>query len=214
MKLPWRSATPVCRRLRTQPSISCSATPRMYSSLRGLAQTRPSCGTYTRFSNPDPNPSWNPTLPYSPNQVRHLDGSVESAELGAAERYLAAGHARNEVVVHVDDDAVPDEQNLSLLSRTFCSVHAEPGFPACAPHLPRTHPATPHMWSACSPRRTTPATSSRTRPAVLDRYTVQPNAPCSPSCNNLAGIPTARLRGYTGQRRATAARQATAHRCE
>ena len=41
-------------------------------------------------------------------KLRHLDGSIASAELGAAERYLAAGSARNEVVVQVDDDARPD----------------------------------------------------------------------------------------------------------
>lgn len=102
----------------------------------------------------------------SPHQLRHLDGSVASAELGAAERYLAAGHARNEVVVHVDDDAIPDEQNLKLLSRTFCSVHAEPGFPTCAPHHP-AHALQSRMWSACAAQRATPATLSRTRPAVL-----------------------------------------------
>jgi len=44
-------------------------------------------------------------------------------------RYLAAVHARNEVVVHVDDDAEPDAHNLNLMSRSFCSVHAETGFP-------------------------------------------------------------------------------------
>ena len=31
--------------------------------------------------------------------VRHLDSYVGNAELGAAQRYLAAGHARNEVIV-------------------------------------------------------------------------------------------------------------------
>jgi len=74
------------------------------------------------------------------SKLRHIDGSVTSAELGAADRYLAAGHARNEVIVHVDDDAVPDEHNLELISRTFCSVHAEAGFPTYAGGLsPSVH---------------------------------------------------------------------------
>jgi hypothetical protein len=100
-------------------------------------------------------------------------------------RYLAAVHARNEVVVHVDDDAEPDAHNLNLMSRSFCSVHAETGFPTCAPHPP-CNP----MWSACG----------------LHPY----HAPCT----HALGIPTARPLGFTGRRRATAARQATAHRCE
>ena len=74
------------------------------------------------------------------SKLRHLDGRVANAELGAAQRYLAAGHARNEAIVHVDDDAIADAHNLELISRTFCSLHAEAGFPTCAPHPPCQHP--------------------------------------------------------------------------
>lgn len=63
------------------------------------------------------------------SKVRHLDGSLESARIGAAERYLAAGRAVNEVIIHVDDDVLPDGRNFQLISHMFCAVHAEPGFP-------------------------------------------------------------------------------------
>lgn len=68
--------------------------------------------------------------------------------------------------MHVDDDAIPDEQNLKLMSRTFCSVHAEPGFPTCAPHLYPAPALQSRMWSACSPAHDTRNDPSRTRPAV------------------------------------------------
>ena len=93
--------------------------------------------------------------------------------------------------MHVDDDAIPDAHNLKLMSRTFCSVHAEAGFPTCAPHPPCN--------LILQPSAPCPQPPIGTQPAAL-------YAP--------AGIPTARPRGYTGRRRGTAARQATAHRCE
>ena len=68
------------------------------------------------------------------SKLRHFDSRVANAELGAAQRFLAAGYARNEAIVHVDDDALADAHNLELISRTFCQLHAEAGFPTCALH--------------------------------------------------------------------------------
>ena len=68
------------------------------------------------------------------SKLRHFDSRVANAELGAAQRFLAAGHARNEAIVHVDEDILADAHNLELISRTFCHLHAEPGFPTCALH--------------------------------------------------------------------------------
>ena len=73
------------------------------------------------------------------SKLRDCDSRVANAELGGAQRHLAAGHARNEAIVHVDDDALPDAHNLQLISRTFCRLHAEAGFPTCA--LSSTRPA-------------------------------------------------------------------------
>jgi hypothetical protein len=121
------------------------------------------------------------------SKLRDCDSRVANAELGGAQRHLAAGHARNEAIVHVDDDALPDAHNLQLISRTFCRLHAEAGFPTCA--LSSTRPASAPLHApACRPS-TYPAKQPFLYP----------------------GIPTARPQGCTARRRGTAAPWATAH---
>ena len=114
------------------------------------------------------------------SKLRHFDSRVANAELGAAQRFLAAGHARNEAIVHVDEDILADAHNLELISRTFCQLHAEPGFPTCA----LTHPR--------------PASTPHAQPANLS------TAKGGPSYTH-TGIPTGHPQGCTGRRRGTAA---------
>ena len=50
-------------------------------------------------------------------RISHLDLVELNAEIGCTVRYLAATHARNPVVIHLDDDNIPTAGLLSALAR-------------------------------------------------------------------------------------------------
>ena len=68
-------------------------------------------------------------------QVRHIDVvALDASGIRVASRYFAAGTARNEVLLHVDDDLVPTEW---MLQQLIGRVARESGFPRYPqPHLP------------------------------------------------------------------------------
>ncbi|KAL1526255.1 hypothetical protein AB1Y20_014975 [Prymnesium parvum] len=67
-------------------------------------------------------------------QVVHVDSVALNQKWYTAHRYHAAARARNDVLVHLDDDLVPGERTLQLL---IDSVALEKGFPHYAPpHAP------------------------------------------------------------------------------
>jgi len=80
-------------------------------------------------------------------KIVHVNATSSNSRVGCAHRYLVGTQARNDVLLHLDDDLVPNNAVMRALTQSVCG---EPGFPSYPLDAPRSmfYGTTPRLCAA------------------------------------------------------------------